>query len=102
MSHRADDDPCRKQRADDLTDTRDETESGIEPYPFLRPRNADGLVHQIGELPQRDEIGRKFLVRLDDFGDQKGRHAMRLMQESSSLSSLQVPEPLRRESDGAA
>ena len=55
--------------ADDFADAGDEAQSRIEPDAFLRPRNGNRLVHEVGEAAKRDEIRRQFLVRLDDLGD---------------------------------
>ena len=77
MPQGPDDDPRREHAADDVADSRDQSEERVQADADGRARNAEGFVHEVSELPQRHQVLRQLLVRLDDLGDVHflGRHA---------------------------
>src|ERR1051326_8832495 len=95
VTQRCDDDQGRHDAADHVADAGNQADGGIEADPFPRSRNRDCFIEQIREPPQRDEIARKLLVRLDDFGDMN-HHARQYARNMEHRL-----QPVSRKKDGA-
>ena len=68
MPQRPGDDPGREHRSHHVADARDESERRVQADANIRPWDGKRLVHQVGELSQRDQVLRQFLFRFDDLG----------------------------------